>query len=505
MTSVVPGTPLGVPARRDDAPSRALWLVLLLALVVRLIGLGGHDFWFDEALELARDRLPWPRILFLARGPDPPLFRVLMSPLARLASSEFVLRLPSVVFSVATVWLVWRWIARLGDRRLALVTAALLAIAPVQVHYAQEVSQYALAGMVGAAMLFAMQRVLDRGDGRDFVVLGASFVAALLTYYGLVFLIAAVDVVLLAHVLRAVDRARLRRLLVVNAAVAVLAALLAWAMLAQQYDEFAAQHLKPLVATHAPRELLALFGSLLEANVLRFFWLPWSERAPRVLLVLPAMLVLLGVIGLLARGARWTTPLVVAIVCLAAMALAHVLGAYPFGFRYALFLSPLLFLLVAEGLCRLGRWRVVAIVAGVAVATSQIAFLPNLPLGNPWVAPPHENLGRVLDWVAARDDDAPVYVFYGALPAFGLYRKRIDQSVLRGLNVRALSPEGKVAEVLRVVGGRARFHLVASHLWGDEQEVLLAGLQAPSSGFRLVAATVERGAFGALFERVASP
>lgn len=501
----MPRSPVGVPARRDVAPSRALLLVLLLALVVRLIGLGAHDFWFDEALELARDRLPWPRILFLARGPDPPLFRVLMSPLARVASSEEILRLPSVAFSVATVWLVWRWIARLGDRRLALVTAALLAVAPVQVHYAQEVSQYALAGMVGAAMLLAMQLVLDRGERRDFVLLGASFVAALLSYYGLVFLIAAVDVVLLLHVVQARDRTRLRRLLAVNALVAVLAALLAWAMLSRQYDEFASQHLAPLLAAHAPHELPAIFGRLLESNVLRFFWLPWSERAPRVLLVLPAVLVLLGVVGLLARGARFTTPLVVALTSFAAMALAHLLGAYPFGFRYALFLSPLLFLLVAEGLCRLARWRAVAIVTGLAVAASQVAFLPNLPLGNPWVAPPHENLGRVLDWVAACDDDAPVYVFYGALPAFGLYRKRIEQPVLRGRNVRALAAEGKVAEVLRVVGGRARFYLVASHLWRDEQDVLLAGLQAPSSGLRLVGATLQRGAFGALFERADPP
>lgn len=168
--------------QRGGAPNGAVLLVLLLATVVRLIGLDGHDLWFDEALEVARDRLPWPRILFHARGPDPPLFRVLMSPLASSTSSEFALRLPAVAFSVATIWLVWRWVARLGDARLALVTAALLALAPVQVHYAQEVSQYALAGCVGAAILLAMQRVLDRGDRRDWAALGATFVAAVLSY-----------------------------------------------------------------------------------------------------------------------------------------------------------------------------------------------------------------------------------------------------------------------------------------------------------------------------------
>lgn len=38
-----------------------------MAATLRLVGVGEHDFWFDETLEIARDRLPWPRILLHAR------------------------------------------------------------------------------------------------------------------------------------------------------------------------------------------------------------------------------------------------------------------------------------------------------------------------------------------------------------------------------------------------------------------------------------------------------
>lgn len=92
----------------------AIVVILVVATVVRLVGLGAHDFWYDESLEIERDRLPWPRVLFYARGPDPPLFRLLPHPLAVRTSSETWLRFPSVLFSVAPVWLVWCWVTPSG-------------------------------------------------------------------------------------------------------------------------------------------------------------------------------------------------------------------------------------------------------------------------------------------------------------------------------------------------------------------------------------------------------
>lgn len=482
----------------------ALGLILAAATALRLVGLGAHDFWYDEALEIARDRLPWPRILWLTGGPDPPLYRLLMSPLARRASDEAVLRLPSLAFSVGTIWLVACWLRRLGDARLALATAALLAIAPVQVHYAQEVSQYALAGFLAAASLLALQAVLDRGARRDWVVLGATLIAGLLAYYGLAFVVAAVEVVLLVRLVARRDVEQVRRFAVLTAALVACTAVLAVTMLRAQYAAFAAHNLRPLVAELGPGALLQRLAEKLGHDWLRFFWMPWAEAAPRWLLVLPGALALAGAVVLVVRGGRFRLPPAIAALGLGTMALAHVLGFYPFGFRYALFLSPLLFVFVAAALCSVARARpAVAIALGVLVAATQVAFLPNVSLGNPWSAPPRENLGHVLAWVRARADaGTPVYVYYGALPALRLYAHRLgDLPVLRGRPDRALPPAAKVAEVVRATAPYERFFLVASHVWGNEWEVLVHGLTTRAGGRRIVDAHEDAGAFAALLER----
>jgi hypothetical protein len=505
-----PGDVLGVP--RAASPRAAngrpsdlvgIGLVLAVALGIRLVGLSAHDFWYDEALEVVRDRLPWPRILLFSGGPDPPLFRVLMSPLARWSSSEAVLRAPSVLFSVATIWLVHRWIVRLGDARLALATAALLAVAPVQVYYAQEVSQYALAGMMAAATLLAMQRVLDRGTARDWLGFAAASVLSLLTYYGLVFLLLPVHLVLLRHVARARDAVQWRRFTLVVASTLVAVIVLVWAMLLRQYEQFAADHLRPLAAELSVGELFATLGRGFKRDVLGFFLRPWADVAPRWLLLPPLGLALLGAARQARGGVRCgVVPLVLA-VALLAMGVANALGFYPFGARYAFFLSPLLLVLVAAGvLWLLDRVRVVGLAAGVLVVAMQLAFLPNIGPLNPWVQPPYENLGRAIDWVVARGEpDTPVYLYYGSWAAYALYKTRLGaQPVVRGSVLRRLAPEQKVATVRRELAPHARVFVVASHLWEDERRTLLDAALTPGGGFRLVALREEPGAFAALLE-----
>ena len=480
-----------------------LGLILLLALGVRLVGLSAHDFWYDEALEVVRDRLPWPRILLFSGGPDPPLYRLLMSPLARSTSSEAVLRAPSVLFSLATIWLVFRWLVRTGDARLALATAALLAIAPVQVHYAQEVSQYALAGMMAAAVLLAMQVVLDRGAVRDWIAYGAASVLALLTYYGLVFLLLSVSLVLLRHLVRLRAPEQWRRFLLALAAVLAVAGVLAWTMLLQQYAKFAGDHLRPLLSELSTGELLRRLAGALERDVLGFFVRPWADGAPRWLLLPPLVLALAGARREIAGGVlSGVIPFVLG-TSLAAMWLAHLLGFYPFGSRYAFFLSPLLLALVAAGvLWVLDRARIAGVAAAAVVVATLVAFLPSIGPLDRYVQPPHENLGRTLRWVAQRGEpDTPVYLYYGSWAAYVLYKGRLgDQPVVRGSNLRRLSPGEKVAAVRREIAPHARIFVVGSHLWQDDQRMLLDGLLGPDGGRRLVALIEEPGAFAALLE-----
>lgn len=498
------GAPSGIPVERNTRRA-ALVVILLVAAVLRVAGLAAHDFWYDEALEIVRDRLPWPRIVLFAGGPDPPLFRLLMSPVARWSSSEALLRAPSVVFSLATIWLIERWLARLGDVRLGLATAALLAISPVQVYYAQEVSQYALSGMVAAAVLLAMQAVLERGARRDWVAFVVASIVALLTYYGLAFLLLSVNLVLLWHVRRGRDAVQQRRLAQSLAVALAVTALLAWAMLAQQFTKFAADHhMRPLVGGRSAGELAVVLGGQLLNDVVGFVWLPWSEAAPRWLLAPPIALALLGAASLVvARGRRAVVPFVLG-TSLAAMGLASVLGLYPLGFRYAYFLGALQLALIAAGLLwLLDRARVAALAAAAFLVVSQLAFLPQMAGVNPYVAPPYENLSRALRWVVDRAEPAtPVYLYYGSWAAFALYKHELgSQPLVRGSNLRALSEADRIATVKRELRDHPRVFLVGSHLWQDDQSLLLDALLAADGGYRLVASSDAGGAFAALLEK----
>ncbi len=329
-------------------------LVLLLDVAIRLIGIEDHDLWYDEALEIDRDRLPWPRILLFRGGPDPPLFRLVMSPVARATSRELWLRMPSLVFSTATIWIFARWVSRLGDRRLALLTALLLAVSPVQVYYAQEVSQYALARSVGGCLLVAMQRVVDRGGRADWAIAAVASIAALLGYYGLLFLVVAIDLVLVWCAWRRRDW---KLPLLLNAVIATTFGALWWWMLGEQAERFTRKLLTSTASDDTASSLLGALVQKMETDVVRFVWMPWSDDAFRAWLLIPIVLFLAGAVALLRRGGRWLLPPMIFVFVLAGMWLAYWLRLYPFGFRYAFFLSPLLFVLVGAGLRTLDRWR----------------------------------------------------------------------------------------------------------------------------------------------------
>jgi mannosyltransferase len=144
--------------------------VLLLALVVRLIGVTARPLWYDEAFA----------VLFAEKGPVLMLSGTL-SPAAGVASD---------VHPLAYYSLLWVWIRILGEsplavrglsillglgvisaayflavslfaRNLALLIALFLAFSPFQVHYAQEVRMYVLLAFFLVISTFSVWKGMD--------------------------------------------------------------------------------------------------------------------------------------------------------------------------------------------------------------------------------------------------------------------------------------------------------------------------------------------------------
>jgi len=142
----------------------ALVALLSVGLVLRVNGLSTQSFWIDEVrgvlVPSGRDALFQIRDVF---GPfDPPLGYLLISG-ARLLplGLETASRIPSVLGGAAEIVFAYLLVRELTrDRRAALVAAALVAVAPFSVRYAQEARYYTVFSAMHLASWWACVRAI---------------------------------------------------------------------------------------------------------------------------------------------------------------------------------------------------------------------------------------------------------------------------------------------------------------------------------------------------------
>ncbi len=142
------------------------WLLLLLfaAALLRLAWLGQKSLWLDEALSIYLSSRSQAQIWAQAFGarPEthPPLYYSGLHVWMNLVGqSETAVRLPSALFSIINVGLLYGLGRRLFDRQTALLAAGLLAVSPLNIWYAQEARMYVF--MVTVALLAALLLTWD--------------------------------------------------------------------------------------------------------------------------------------------------------------------------------------------------------------------------------------------------------------------------------------------------------------------------------------------------------
>ncbi len=149
--------------------ARNPWLqaVCIIGLAARMCCLGSKSFWFDEALVLLESKNPLFEILSpRAEGIHPPLYRLIMHFWLFLGSGEWILRIPSLIFSFLCVCLAYRIGRLLFDRSAALLGAFLMSISPFQVYYSQEAKMYSLLLFFSLLSSYFFLRLL-REDRKD--------------------------------------------------------------------------------------------------------------------------------------------------------------------------------------------------------------------------------------------------------------------------------------------------------------------------------------------------
>ena len=133
-----------------------LILILILASFLRLFLLGHESLWADELASLRSVRIDLENRFSINRI----LYFLILKFWLLFGDSESWLRLPSVIFGVISVFLVYLLGAKLFDKTTGLIAALLLTLSPLAIFHSQEVRMYmlsvfiCLAGTLAATYYF---------------------------------------------------------------------------------------------------------------------------------------------------------------------------------------------------------------------------------------------------------------------------------------------------------------------------------------------------------------
>lgn len=150
--------------------------IILLAILTRFYDLGTRVMSHDESLHTY---FSW--LLYRGQGYQhtpmmhgPYQFHIVALTYFLFGVSDFTARIPAVMFSIATVWMVWYWRRYLGTWGM-LAAAFMMVISPYMLYYGRYVRNESFVGFSGILLLYSMLRYIESGQKKYlFLVTGAT-------------------------------------------------------------------------------------------------------------------------------------------------------------------------------------------------------------------------------------------------------------------------------------------------------------------------------------------
>ena len=140
-------------------------LILAVAAILRLI-VSGQSLWLDEAINVNNAaNLGFKTLIFDYSLGDfhPPFYHIILRAwILMFGSSEIVVRMPSVIFGVATVFVTYLIGKKLFEEKTALIAATLLSTGPLHIYYSQEARMYMLAGLLASLSVFFFVSIIAK-------------------------------------------------------------------------------------------------------------------------------------------------------------------------------------------------------------------------------------------------------------------------------------------------------------------------------------------------------
>jgi len=198
----VPVNSIVAPSRAEPVPFKptspsgtlyhvAALAVILLSFAVRVYRLGAVGLEFDEAFSIRTAASSLSNIIHVVATyePHPPFYYSFLHfwyPV--FGSSEFSLRMPTVIANVLTIVVLMRLADSLGWRWPGILAALLFAVNPNQVWYAQEARMYTPVACFGIIAVYFALRTARCNRQRDLAGYVGFMLLALYTHYYAIFL-----------------------------------------------------------------------------------------------------------------------------------------------------------------------------------------------------------------------------------------------------------------------------------------------------------------------------
>jgi hypothetical protein len=163
-----------------------VWLIIIVATLLRVPGLFSESLWYDETFTAAISQLSFDDMAHVAfTDVHPPLWYLLTGVFVRLlGTDEWVLRLPALLFGVAACILTYQLARHYTRPRYALYAALLNAVISSQLYYSSEARAYTL--LVCVVLMLMLSAI--RRDRSSFLLL--SFATPLVHAYGIIYVAA---------------------------------------------------------------------------------------------------------------------------------------------------------------------------------------------------------------------------------------------------------------------------------------------------------------------------
>lgn len=447
--------------------------ITLLGAAIRLYHLGYKSLWFDEAALywIAQGTLSDVLAQNAANNSAPPLFAVLLHFVTAIGTSESALRMISLIAGVIAIPVMYAFSRQLLSRNAAYLCTLLIAIAPSQVAYSQQVREYSMTVLLALLMLLFFYRVLRTWRFKDLLFFSVFSALGILTQYGLALLIFSLNVIVAISL--AFPAANLRgrsggRLLAWSLAQLPICAAVAGVYelalkqqmtpggfgveyLAQAYWDGSFSSLAILAVKNTWDILTFAYPESLYVLLVYLGWLFFSKqpdsRTPRLMLLIPML------VTFLCACARF----------------------YPYhGERQVIFLTPMIYLFGAAGVAylasRVNKQALILAPVVVILALSGVrATYRYLIYAGP------ENIKPLAQTMSSLYQPGDrIYIYYYAIPAFRYYDRAHSDQWIYGAqwsdaDVNDPEHSGQFRALDAMLSESGRVWMVFSHCWEECQ------------------------------------